>query len=358
VILRDRDADTAWEDEADGTLEERVYYCQNWRADVVALFSDTGHMLQQVRYDPYGVPFGISKADLTADGVLDSNDQSRFTTLYNSGSGTHPFADWNLDGTLSSLDLIAYGNSYTGDVALGYGVLGYAFSRAGGANRKAYAGYEIDPVLTGSNGRESIYHVRHRVLLAELGRWNRRDPLGYVDGMSLYGYVDGKPIRGQDPHGTAAVPETGCGNYVATRSRCQDGDRPPVQPEIPKEEENDNCEEECPSNWTPPDWESCLGLGFGCVKCCNSAGAVEQQLVDCVYCVDVTRCDKIVDLPARGRCIGEAYRKKVEQEEAIKKAVEKCINNCERDGWIRPTIPAPLPPVIWPTPGRPIIIIV
>lgn len=203
VVLRDRDANTAWAAEADGTLEERVHYCQNWRADVVALFGSNGHMLQQVRYDPYGVPFGISKADLTADGVLDSNDSSLFVTLYNSGSGTHPFADWNLDGTLSSLDLIAYGNSYTGDVALGYGVLAYGYSRAGGANRKAYAGYEIDPVLTGANGRESVYHVRHRVLLSELGRWNRRDPLGYVDGMSVYEYAGARPIVQQDHLGLA-----------------------------------------------------------------------------------------------------------------------------------------------------------
>jgi len=203
VVLRDRDANTAWHEEADGTLEERVYYCQNWRADVVALFSSAGHMLQQVRYDPYGVPFGISKADLTADGVVDSADSSLFVTLYNSGSGTHPFADWNLDGTLNSQDPIAYLNSYNADVALGYGVLGYGFSRAGGANRKAYAGYEIDPVLTGANGRESVYHVRHRVLLSELGRWNRRDPLGYVDGMSLYEYVESTPMLGLDPFGLA-----------------------------------------------------------------------------------------------------------------------------------------------------------
>ncbi|MDQ7013773.1 MAG: hypothetical protein Q9O74_07750 [Planctomycetota bacterium] len=27
MILRDRDANTAWESQADGTLEERVYYC-------------------------------------------------------------------------------------------------------------------------------------------------------------------------------------------------------------------------------------------------------------------------------------------------------------------------------------------
>lgn len=31
--------------------------------------------------------------------------------------------------------------------------------------------------------------VRNRVLLMDLGRWSRRDPLGYVDGMSMYEYV-------------------------------------------------------------------------------------------------------------------------------------------------------------------------
>jgi len=219
VILRDRDANTAWEDEADGTLEERVYYCQNWRADVVALFGSNGHMLHQVRYDPYGVPFGISKADINADGVLDSADSSLFVTLYNSGSGTHPFADWNLDGTLNSQDPIAYLNSYNADVALGYGVLSYAYSRAGGANRKGYAGYEIDPVLTGANGRESVYHVRHRVLLSELGRWNRRDPLGYVDGMSLYEYTSGNPSNATDYLGLALE---ACHRDISGCTNCPD----------------------------------------------------------------------------------------------------------------------------------------
>jgi len=222
VILRDRDANTAWEDEADGTLEERVYYCQNWRADVVALFGSNGHMLHQVRYDPYGVPFGISKADLTADGVLDSADSSLFVTLYNSGSGTHPFADWNLDGSLNSQDPIAYLNSYNADAALGYGVLSYASSRAGGANRKGYAGYEIDPVLTGANGRESVYHVRHRVLLSELGQWNRRDPLGYVDGMNLYWYASANATAHIDPQGTAPCPAGLCeGQPTCAGAPCQ-----------------------------------------------------------------------------------------------------------------------------------------
>jgi hypothetical protein len=32
VVLRDKDANTSWTSAADGTLEERRYYNQNWRA--------------------------------------------------------------------------------------------------------------------------------------------------------------------------------------------------------------------------------------------------------------------------------------------------------------------------------------
>jgi hypothetical protein len=56
---RDRDANTAWATAPDGTLEERVYVCQNWRADVVALLDDTGARVERARYSSYGVPFGI-----------------------------------------------------------------------------------------------------------------------------------------------------------------------------------------------------------------------------------------------------------------------------------------------------------
>ncbi len=37
LILRNNDANTAWPAASDGTLEERIYYCHNWRGDVVAL---------------------------------------------------------------------------------------------------------------------------------------------------------------------------------------------------------------------------------------------------------------------------------------------------------------------------------
>src|SRR5690606_27261924 len=61
---------------------------------------------------------------------------------------------------------------------------------------KGYAGYEHAPELAGTS-----YHVRYRVLKADLGRWLTRDPEGYVDGMSLYSYVQGMAITAVDPMG-------------------------------------------------------------------------------------------------------------------------------------------------------------
>ena len=37
-----------------------------------------------------------------------------------------------------------------------------------------------------------------------VGRWLQRDPLGYVDGASLYEYCGGMPGVATDPHGLAS----------------------------------------------------------------------------------------------------------------------------------------------------------
>ena len=45
-------------------LDERIYYCQNMRQDVVALVNDDGSsVLEQVRYSAYGVPFCLPAGD-------------------------------------------------------------------------------------------------------------------------------------------------------------------------------------------------------------------------------------------------------------------------------------------------------
>ncbi len=49
VILRDRDANTAWEAAADGVLEEWVYYCQNWRGILVRYAKKSSNYLASIQ---------------------------------------------------------------------------------------------------------------------------------------------------------------------------------------------------------------------------------------------------------------------------------------------------------------------
>ena len=51
VMLRD-DHDADWTAAADATLERRVYYAQNWRADVVALMADNCRVLERIWEGP------------------------------------------------------------------------------------------------------------------------------------------------------------------------------------------------------------------------------------------------------------------------------------------------------------------
>ena len=51
-----------------------------------------------------------------------------------------------------------------------------------------YAGYRWD------NPAPQMYYVRNRFLLPQVGTWNKRDPLGYVDGIALYSIVHCSPL--------------------------------------------------------------------------------------------------------------------------------------------------------------------
>ncbi len=81
VILRERDANTSWMSASDGTLEERRYYCQNWRADVSAIVSSGGVLIEWAKYSPYGIPFGLPGADTDSDGDCDATDITNFDSV-------------------------------------------------------------------------------------------------------------------------------------------------------------------------------------------------------------------------------------------------------------------------------------
>jgi len=155
VILRDRDANSGITSAADGTLEERRYYCQNWRADVSALVAGNGQTIEWVKYSSYGIPFALPGADTDSDGDCDAADITQIQTWIDGST-------YDVRGDVDASDKTTAQNSYQG-TTLGWNVL------SGIRNRKGYAGYEWDPVV-------HVYHVRHRVLDPELGRWTRRDP--------------------------------------------------------------------------------------------------------------------------------------------------------------------------------------
>ncbi len=154
-----------------------------------AILTDTGTMVEWVKYSAYGVPYSLPAPPpgdqvTDSDGDWDATDDSAI-----SGSGSYDVRqDADLNGKVESDD-ITHANSITGGYqTLGRWLLGADII----GNRRGYAGYEFDPTFVGN--KRSLYHVRHRVYDAGLGRWTRRDPLGYVDGMGLFQYVQSTPV--------------------------------------------------------------------------------------------------------------------------------------------------------------------
>ncbi len=199
VIMRDRDANTALSSAMDGTREERLYHLQNWRGDVVRLISAAsgGRQAEGARFSSYGVPWGIALRDIDGDGDVDTDD-SDFMLAW-SGVSYDARGDFDLDGDVDSSDeTIFNGNS---DPALGWGSL------SNFASRKGYAGYEHD------GNFDVLAHVRNRVYATDLGRWTRRDPAGFVDGVNAYSYLGDGPITGSD----SAAREFGTSQAFASR---------------------------------------------------------------------------------------------------------------------------------------------
>jgi RHS repeat-associated protein len=192
LVLRDRDAD------GNGSLEERHYYCQSWRHDVVAIIDHQGRQIEHMRYTPYGVPISIPMSDKDRNGELEQADVDAMVaaiTAYTnpSGSGYQVEFDNDLDGDIDFTDLsltIAQMNAIGTD-PIGRRVLSAYGHRAG------YAGYQWMPAA-------GLYHVRHRWYDSENGDWLSPNPLSYVDGLNLLQCARSSPVNRTDPAGEIA----------------------------------------------------------------------------------------------------------------------------------------------------------
>lgn len=185
IILRERDTDN------DDILDEFHYYCQNWRADVVAIVDEAGRQVEQVRYTPYGTPITIPFAEQAADGALNFNDYTAYLANFNS-TGYEVLADRNLDGSRNFNDLVGFQADFNAAPVVGRGVLSNYGHRFG------YGGYWYV-------AERGLYHVRNRWYDPENGTWLTRDPLGYVDGGSRYAYARSHPTTFLDPSGLVRI---------------------------------------------------------------------------------------------------------------------------------------------------------
>jgi len=219
---------------ADSTRDQTLYYVQNWRADVVALLNENGRAVEHVRYTAYGSPrrLNMNPVDIafddgsalppvgtaTAGKVNNGVETGDYNLFLASFFDSLPAANVaNDDGTpLPPFGPLGVNNGVTeGDYNLFFakfydgGVDEPGLSAPDVANTIGYAGYEHDPILLTpsalsadpNQSSAAYYHVRHRVYDAGMGRWTKRDPLGYVDGMGLYEYCKSTGALKRDPYG-------------------------------------------------------------------------------------------------------------------------------------------------------------
>ncbi len=228
--LRERDEDL------DETLETRTYYIQNWRADVISELTDAlGPWVYggSVRYSAYGEHEFLTLGDVSdgsnpvRDGGMTIDDELQFIAFANVGGLGADFDDGSGTGTPDG--------GYTIDDLLFYIDVYNAGGLVPDNPRFLYAGYVHDPIIgTAASALPSgtgsgLYHVRNRVYNPELGRWTRRDPLGYVDSVSLVIYVSDMPISESDPSGLS---EDSCGDYSSPFSRHPRDYSPPAFPYV------------------------------------------------------------------------------------------------------------------------------
>ena len=171
-------------DAMDRRIEEGgtdVYHSSGWR--MIEERDATGKMIQYVWSSVYVDTMVLRDRDTDSDGIIDERlyvqQDANFsvTSLIDDGGNVvqrFVYDPYGIKTTLNADWSIA-----TTDV---YGLL------------HSHQGGKQDPVT-------GLIHFRMREYSPELMRWHQQDPLGYVDGFSLYEYVGGAPLDFVDPLG-------------------------------------------------------------------------------------------------------------------------------------------------------------
>jgi RHS repeat-associated protein len=201
----------------ENNCEQFFYALQDANYNVLGLVSSAGTLLERYEYTPYGqrtvFSHGYSPADFNHDGEVDSTDSALL--FYAIAYGTEPadsIYDLSGDGEVTTSYDINPFNTYAAqalsadsDPLVTYATAMSYRNRASvtalGQTALCDVGHQglIHDEELGSFG--GLIHNRARNLHPNYGRFMQRDPLGYVDGMSVYEYVKSSPVVRLDSDG-------------------------------------------------------------------------------------------------------------------------------------------------------------
>ena len=150
--------------------------------------------------------------DFNSNGVVDEGDDEAFTEICYSGQG----GGINTNGC-QVFDFDADGDVDIYDYGVLAGLMGQPVGQPTNAclsptnastvgNSYFFTGRRLDFIAHDEQSEpKQLYHYRARSYDPNNGRFNLRDPAGYIDGMNLYQYVRSNPARANDPAGLCSA---------------------------------------------------------------------------------------------------------------------------------------------------------
>jgi RHS repeat-associated protein len=164
----------------DAVAEETTLYYYGSGSQVLCEYDGSG-IFQ--KFFVYGN--GVDEVLLTSNGIDDY--------YYVHDHLNSPVALVNASGSVvERYEYDAYGNAHIMDSSY------VSRTTSNYGNSYLFTGRILDTL---DNGSLKIQYSRNRYYHPRLGRWLTQDPLGYVNGMSLYEYCTSNPVNLMDPYG-------------------------------------------------------------------------------------------------------------------------------------------------------------
>jgi RHS repeat-associated protein len=203
-------------DESSGGACERWFWAlHDVNYNVIGVMNQTGLLVERYEYTPYGERKVFSRhwllGDLDGDGVSNTYDMDIWYDALGTGDPNH-VADLDGDGDVDEDDLDVLMGCVDGGIPeyLNSKVANRVFESSRGQGAGDLMPHPVSLCDFGHQGllfdkEFGLYDNRGRMYHPRLMRFMQRDPLGYVDGGSLYQYARSTPANGIDPYGLLMI---------------------------------------------------------------------------------------------------------------------------------------------------------